>query len=96
MSGEGKLTVFNPLKDGTSRSPSWWPNPARYKEERRILHGFNRGKTSQPAPHWQTRVYTPDPQIPILLQQNLTAQNLSSIQNTFFSFREGEAGCALK
>lgn len=30
---EGKLIVFYPLKDGTSRSPSWWPTLARYKED---------------------------------------------------------------
>lgn len=62
----------------------------------RIMNGFSRGKTFQPAHHWQTRAYAPDLQIPIPLQQNLTAQNQNSIQNTFFSFREGEAGGALK
>lgn len=40
VSGEQKGTVFgfNPLQsDGASRPPSWWPNPARYKEDYRSV-----------------------------------------------------------
>lgn len=63
---------------------------------RKITDGFNRGKTSQPAHHWQNRVYTPDLQIPILLQQNLAAQNQSLIQNTLFLVSgKGKAAGAL-
>lgn len=40
VSGEvkGTVLVFNPLKsDGASRPPSWWPDPARYKEDYRCV-----------------------------------------------------------
>jgi len=35
---KGAVTAFNPLKsDGASRTPSWWPDPARQKEDYRCV-----------------------------------------------------------